>query len=231
MSRRCDAPYAPAAPPQVKIPGVAAVAVVRALKSRAKLKRAASAAALAGGGGGGVELRWNNVSMRLAPKKKKKKKKRKKKAKGGGKDAAAAAAAEEEERPKRILDGVSGAAKPGRLLAIMGPSGSGKTSLLNTLAMQVPASKRLTLAGELTANGAVVGRSGGGAAAHRTAYVQQEDIFYSQLTVEETLSMAAKMRMSAGTSREERDAAVSALLNRLGGGGASCENRSTRHGA
>jgi ABC-type multidrug transport system ATPase subunit len=57
------------------------------------------------------------------------------------------------EQPKRILDGVSGGAKPGRLLAIMGPSGSGKTSLLNTLAMQVPANKRLTLAGELTANG------------------------------------------------------------------------------
>lgn len=50
----------------------------------------------------------------------------------------------------------------------------------------------------------------------RSAYVQQEDVFYSQLTVEETLSMSARMRMPAGTSRAERDAAVSALLNRLG---------------
>lgn len=41
-------------------------------------------------------------------------------------------------------------------------------------------------------------------------------MFYSQLTVEETLSMSAKMRMPAGTSRTKRDAAVSALLNRLG---------------
>jgi ABC-type multidrug transport system ATPase subunit len=65
-------------------------------------------------------------------------------------------------------------------------------------------------------NGAAVGRSGGGAAAHRTAYVQQDDVFYSQLTVGETLTMAAKMRMPAGTSRTDRDAAVAALLNRLG---------------
>jgi hypothetical protein len=38
-------------------------------RSRSKLKRAASAASLAGGGDG-VELRWNNVTMKLAPKKK-----------------------------------------------------------------------------------------------------------------------------------------------------------------
>ena len=33
-----------------------------------------------------------------------------------------------------ILDGVSGRARGGRMLAIMGPSGSGKTSVLNALA-------------------------------------------------------------------------------------------------
>ena len=195
--------YAQAAPPQVKLPGVAAVAMFRALRSRAKLKRAASAAAQAGAGrgDGGVALRWNNISMRLAPKKKSKKKK---------------GAAADVDAPKRILDDVSGAAKPGRLLAIMGPSGSGKTSLLNTIACQVPANKRMTLRGELTANGAQVGRSGGGAAAHRTAYVQQEDVFYSQLTVGETLSMAARMRMPGDATPKERDEAVSELLNRLG---------------
>ena len=38
------------------------------------------------------------------------------------------------EGEKRILNDVSGFAKPGQLLAIMGPSGAGKTSLLNALA-------------------------------------------------------------------------------------------------
>lgn len=37
---------------------------------------------------------------------------------------------------KRLLNGVTGYAQPGRIMAIMGPSGSGKSTLLDSLAGQ-----------------------------------------------------------------------------------------------
>jgi len=64
------------------------------------------------------------------------------------------------------------------LLAIIGPSGAGKTTLLNTLAGNVPVSQHMSLRGSVTVNGVPIDR-----ASQRQGYVQQEDIFYSQLTV------------------------------------------------
>ena len=68
-----------------------------------------------------------------------------------------------------------------RLLAIMGPSGSGKTTLLNTLARQVACQKNLDLAGNLLVNGQPIETAN-----FRQGYVQQEDMFFSQLTVRYT---------------------------------------------
>lgn len=63
----------------------------------------------------------------------------------------------------------------------MGPSGSGKTTLLNALAGQVPASSRLTLRGRIHVNSTPQQQS-----SHAQGYVQQEDVFFSQLTVRYT---------------------------------------------
>ena len=82
----------------------------------------------------------------------------------------------------QILHEISGEAHVGRLLAIVGPSGSGKTSLLNALAERVPG-KNVQLSGLLRREG-------------RMSYVEQEDAFFAQLTVKETLLFAIKLARS-----------------------------------
>jgi len=82
----------------------------------------------------------------------------------------------------QILHEISGEAHVGSLLAIVGPSGSGKTSLLNALAERVPG-KNVQLSGLLRREG-------------RMSYVEQEDAFFAQLTVKETLLFAVKLARS-----------------------------------
>lgn len=60
----------------------------------------------------------------------------------------------------------------------MGPSGSGKTTLLNALSRQVARQKNLDLTGEIQMNGQPIEK-----VIVRQGYVQQEDMFFSQLTV------------------------------------------------
>ncbi|KAL3830815.1 hypothetical protein ACJIZ3_019617 [Penstemon smallii] len=110
-----------------------------------------------------------------------------------------------------LLKSVSGEAKPGRLLAIMGPSGSGKTTLLNVLAGQIVASPRLHLSGLLEVNEQPFSNK-----TYKFAFVRQEDLFFSQLTVRETLSLAAELQLQDLFSVEERDEYVNNLLLKLG---------------
>lgn len=58
-------------------------------------------------------------------------------------------------------------------------AGSGKTSLLNALAGQTQKAKRVKLVGRLLVNG----KASASLKEHKVAYVRQDDIFYSQLTV------------------------------------------------
>lgn len=110
-----------------------------------------------------------------------------------------------------LLKNVSGEAKPGRLLAIMGPSGSGKTTLLNVLAGQTMASPRLHLSGLLEVNGRPMANK-----SYKFAYVRQEDLFFSQLTVRETLSLAAELQLQEISSVEDREEYVNNLLFKIG---------------
>lgn len=114
-------------------------------------------------------------------------------------------------RTRMLLDGVSGAARQGAITAIMGPSGSGKTLMLNSLCGQVRATPGLTLEGRLRVNGREAKPSD-----LQLAYVKQEDSFYSEMTVRETLRFHAKLRMPRNTTAAEVEEKVSRLLALLG---------------
>ncbi|KAE8672701.1 ABC transporter G family member 11 [Hibiscus syriacus] len=75
-----------------------------------------------------------------------------------------------------ILQGLTGFASPGELLAIMGPSGCGKYTLLNALAGRLEPNTRQ--AGEILINGHEQNMAYG-----TSAYVTQDDAFIHTLTV------------------------------------------------
>jgi len=89
-----------------------------------------------------------------------------------------------------ILNRASGAVTPGTLTAILGPSGSGKTTLLSVLAGKLKRSRYLKATGQLKVNGAPL--LAGETFEH--GYVMQDDVFFSHLTVRETLQNAQDMR-------------------------------------
>ena len=107
-------------------------------------------------------------------------------------------------KDRDILRGVGGEAKAGRLHAIMGLSGSGKTSLLS--ALSGTCDRRLKLSGDLRADGVAVDKVEG-------AYVRQQDVFYPYLTVRETLTFAATLRLGADT---DIDLVVDEILMKTG---------------
>ena len=132
-----------------------------------------------------------------------------------------------------LQGGVTGAVAAGGMLALMGPSGAGKTTLLDVLAGR---KTQGTITGQVVwesgqqqrqqeqqqeeeEGGGEGGRKGGrrrrrGRCAF--AYVTQDDVHLSQLTVRETLWFAALLRMEEGVGREGRRARVEAMEEILG---------------
>ncbi|CAL0334246.1 unnamed protein product [Lupinus luteus] len=95
---------------------------------------------------------------------------------------------------RRLLNGLSGYAEPNRIMAIMGPSGSGKSTLLDALA------------GRLSRNVIMSGK----------AYVTQEDILLGTLTVRETISYSANLRLPATMTKEEINDIVEGTIMEMG---------------
>ena len=122
-------------------------------------------------------------------------------------------AKKEEESKKCLLKNISGIAKPGELVAIMGSSGAGKTTLLNTLAGRIwIKNKKDELKGSVLVNGKV--RDGRW---RRTAgYVEQEDLMYGLLSVQETIQFAADFKLPKELTPGERRSIVDRVIELLG---------------
>jgi ABC-type multidrug transport system ATPase subunit len=112
-----------------------------------------------------------------------------------------------------ILDKVSAVIKPGRLLAIMGPSGAGKSSYLNVLGGRTQKNKRLRLFGKIFANGKPVDWR---VYRRSCAYVTQDDLLFSNLTVHETMMLAARFRLPKEFTDEQRTSYADEIIAELG---------------
>ncbi|KAM7275845.1 hypothetical protein ACFE04_017711 [Oxalis oulophora] len=115
------------------------------------------------------------------------------------------------ERPKptrTVLNGVSGIVRPGELLAMLGPSGSGKTTLLTALAGRLPGK----ISGTITYNGQQFSSK----MKRKTGFVTQDDVLYPHLTVIETLTYAALLRLPKMLTKEEKIEQAELVIVELG---------------
>jgi len=111
---------------------------------------------------------------------------------------------------KTILNGVSGSAAPGEVLALMGPSGSGKTSILDVLA-----GRSSYDAGTIVLDHEVVTDRVMKRLKKKIAYVKQNDLFFGHLTVRDQLTYTAFLRLPSDWPRERKLAEVNRIIQQL----------------
>lgn len=102
----------------------------------------------------------------------------------------------------------AGQARSGRLLGVLGPSGSGKSTLLHALAGV--SARGLCVSGRVWDAGSTIGV---GLAEGTVALLEQDDSFFSELTVSETVRFAAELG-GLSPAAAARDADM--LLARVG---------------
>ncbi|PKI42952.1 hypothetical protein CRG98_036750 [Punica granatum] len=110
---------------------------------------------------------------------------------------------------KEILHGITGSVNPGEVLALMGPSGSGKTTLLNLLGGRL---RQSTVSGSITYNDQPYSKL----LKSRIGFVTQDDVLFPHLTVRETLSYAARLRLPKTLTREQKEKRAIDVIYELG---------------
>ncbi|XP_057417978.1 ABC transporter G family member 1-like [Lotus japonicus] len=110
---------------------------------------------------------------------------------------------------KPILQGLTGYAKPGKLLAIMGPSGCGKSTLLDALAGRLSSNIKQT--GEILINGNKQALAYG-----TSTYVTQDEILMTTLTVREAVHYSAQLQLPDTMSKEEKKERADFTIREMG---------------
>ncbi|KAG6742641.1 hypothetical protein POTOM_053562 [Populus tomentosa] len=110
---------------------------------------------------------------------------------------------------KPILQGLTGYAQPGELLAIMGPSGCGKSTLLDALAGRLGSNARQV--GEILINGHKQALAYG-----TSAYVTQDDTLVTTLTVREAVSYSAQLQLPDSMSKIEKMERAEMTIREMG---------------
>lgn len=109
---------------------------------------------------------------------------------------------------KKLLNKVSGYAKPGKMVALIGASGAGKTTLLNTL------SQRQTIGvvgGEFLVDGKELGHN----FQRGTGFCEQMDLHDGAATIREALEFSAMLRQDASVQKFEKIAYVDNIIDLL----------------
>ncbi|GBG74813.1 hypothetical protein CBR_g19325 [Chara braunii] len=115
-------------------------------------------------------------------------------------------------KPKQILKRVSGAIKPGELTAIMGPSGCGKTTMLELL---MGRRRCGVLGGSIMVDGVPFEDQREWMEAN-AAFVKQEDVGFAELTVRESLTYSAMMRLPRTMDDKQKLIRVEQIIEELG---------------
>ncbi|XP_034242718.1 ATP-binding cassette sub-family G member 4 [Thrips palmi] len=109
---------------------------------------------------------------------------------------------------KKIIHDVNGRFCPSQLIAIMGPSGAGKSTLLDILS-----GYRLTgVSGDVMVNGRPRNLD---RFRRMSCYIQQDDRLHALLTVQENMSLAARLKLGS-IPRTEHQPIIDEILNTLG---------------
>ncbi|KAJ3702418.1 hypothetical protein LUZ61_006123 [Rhynchospora tenuis] len=110
---------------------------------------------------------------------------------------------------KYILNGISGFASPGEVVAMMGPSGCGKTSLLSILGGRI---SNNAVEGSVTYNDETYNKS----LKRRIGFVTQDDVLFAHLTVRETLTYAALLLLPKTMTKQQKEDRAMDVIYELG---------------